>query len=150
MVSGLKTHFAKPFSIPATGAIFAGLLLVLLGIAGIFPAFPFSVFAAGFSLFLAGAGWFIFRRFYKNGGHGTHHFTWFQDLTSRGIFAWLLAIALTGFYAIIYWFPDWLNPLIRFADPLSLRLRGEPANQWFLYSAFYSMAVLIMGFRALL
>ena len=67
--------------------------------------------------------------------------------TNRGAIAWGLAIFITGFYIILYWFPYLLEGLIRTMDPLSFLLRGKEANHWFMYGMFYTVAVLIMGIR---
>jgi ferredoxin-type protein NapH len=70
-----------------------------------------------------------------------------NSLNSRGAIAWGIAILMTGFYIILYWFPYYLEGLIRTMDPLSIILRGKASDQWFLYGAFYTLAVLIMGMR---
>jgi len=70
-----------------------------------------------------------------------------NSLSSRGAIAWGIAILMTGFYIILYWFPYYLEGLIRTMDPLSMILRGKASDQWFLYGAFYTLAVLIMGMR---
>ena len=67
--------------------------------------------------------------------------------TNRGAIAWGIAVLMTGFYIILYWFPSYLDGLIRMMDPLSLALRNKEADQWFLYGAFYTLAVVIMGIR---
>jgi ferredoxin len=51
---------------------------------------------------------------------------------------------------VLYWWPEYLENLIRQLDGLSQALRHKPADQWFLYGTFYTLAVLLMGFRALL
>ena len=33
--------------------------------------------------------------------------------------AYALAVVLTGFYVCVFWFPDVLQPLTQFLDPLS-------------------------------
>ncbi len=71
----------------------------------------------------------------------------FKSMTNRGAIAWILGIALTGFYIIIYWFPFLLEGLIRVFDPLSILLSGKPADQWFMYGSFYTLAVVTMGIR---
>jgi len=71
----------------------------------------------------------------------------FKSMTSKGTIAWILAILLTGFYIIIYWFPFMLEGLIRVFDPLSILLSGKPADQWFMYGLFYTLAVVTMGIR---
>ncbi|MBC7743803.1 MAG: 4Fe-4S binding protein [Flavobacterium sp.] len=70
-----------------------------------------------------------------------------QKLTNRGAVAWGIAILITGFYILLYWFPYLLEGLIRVMDPLSLLLKGKEANQWFMYGFFYTLAILVMGFR---
>lgn len=68
-------------------------------------------------------------------------------ISNKGAIAWGIAVLMTGFYIILYWFPFYLEGLIRVMDPLSRVLRGRLADQWFLYGAFYTIAVLIMGIR---
>jgi polyferredoxin len=67
--------------------------------------------------------------------------------TNRGAIAWGIAILMTGFYIILYWYPYLLEGLIRTMDPLSIVLRNKASDQWFLYGTFYTLAVLIMGIR---
>ncbi len=67
--------------------------------------------------------------------------------TNRGTIAWGIAMLMTGFYIILYWFPFYLDGLIRTMDPLSLMLRNRTADHWFLYGTFYTLAVLVMGIR---
>jgi ferredoxin-type protein NapH len=71
------------------------------------------------------------------------------SFNTKGKFAWFLAMTMTGFYVCLYWYPEYLENLIRALDSLSLYLRGKGADQWFLYGSFYTAAVLIMGVRYL-
>lgn len=71
----------------------------------------------------------------------------FSPATNRGAIAWGIAILMTGFYIILYWYPYFLEGLIRTMDPLSIILRNKASDQWFLYGTFYTLAVLIMGIR---
>lgn len=73
----------------------------------------------------------------------------FNQNMARGLVAWVVGIVLTGLYVLLYWFPATLEGLIRVVDPLSYTLTGNPANQWFLYGTIYTVAVLVMGVRAL-
>lgn len=70
-----------------------------------------------------------------------------SQATNRGAIAWGIAILLTGFYIILYWFPFYIEGLIRTMDPLSQIIRNKAADRWFLYGTFYTLAVLIMGIR---
>ena len=71
----------------------------------------------------------------------------FRSLSSRGIIGWTLGVAITAFYVLLYWFPNPLEGVIRLLDPLSFLIRGKAANQWFLYGTFYTVSVLLMGFK---
>ena len=72
-----------------------------------------------------------------------------SSVTARGAVGWVLAVVLTGFYVLLYWFPETLTHLVRMTDGLSYTLRGRAADQWFLYGTFYTLAVVVMGGRAL-
>lgn len=81
---------------------------------------------------------------------------WFASLTSRGSVAWMLAVLLTGFYVLLYWFPHLLGQgvdgaantgLIRLFNPLSNFLKGKPASQWFVYGAMYTLTILLLGVK---
>jgi Pyruvate/2-oxoacid:ferredoxin oxidoreductase delta subunit len=73
----------------------------------------------------------------------------FNQNMARGLVAWIVGVVLTGLYVLLYWFPATLDGLIRVTDPLSYTLTGNAANQWFLYGTIYTLAVLVMGVRAL-
>ena len=51
------------------------------------------------------------------------------------------------FYITLYWFPSYLEHWIRLMDPLAQLIMQQPADQWFLYGSFYTLAVMIMGLR---
>lgn len=84
---------------------------------------------------------------------------WFRSLTSRGLAAWVLALILTGFYCLLYWFPGSLGlgaagspntGLIAAFDPLSRYMNGRPASQWFVYGTLYTIAIFVFGVRFIL
>lgn len=131
-----------------------------LGIAGIAVlAFLVAALGAGPSnpmLFLVvGVGGIVigpilyFKRFLRRPAGINNDGNWFSATTAWGALAWMLGVVFTGFYVVLYWFPHLLEPLIRVFDPLSALLRGRPSDQWFLYGAFYTLAILVMGVRAL-
>ena len=72
---------------------------------------------------------------------------WRGTFSGRGVGAWLLGAVLTGFYCLVYWWPEHLEGAIRALDPLALALACGPARQWFLYGYLYTLAVTIMGAR---
>lgn len=79
----------------------------------------------------------------------------FKSISSRGLWGWVLGIAMTLFYVAIYWFPEYLGMVkdgdnqgvIALFDPLSKLLSGNPASQWFLYGTLYTVAILAFGIK---
>tara|TARA_R110002051_G_scaffold4043_8_gene21470 strand:+ start:9905 stop:11488 length:1584 start_codon:yes stop_codon:yes gene_type:complete len=78
---------------------------------------------------------------------------WFKSISSRGVLGWITGIALTGFYIVLYFYPEYLGlvkdgdnrGLIALFDPLSKGLSGNPASQWFVYGTMYTVAILAFG-----
>lgn len=83
---------------------------------------------------------------------------WFDPLTNRGAWAWMAGIAITGFYVLLYWFPEYLGlgkngantGIVGFFDPLSRFFSGKPASQWFVYGTLYTLCILALGFKFIL
>ena len=81
--------------------------------------------------------------------------TMFTSMSSRGAIAWMTGIIITGFYVCLYWKDYWqkvfgvdlLGGLINMFNPLSEAIRNAPSDQWFVYGSFYTIAVLVMGFK---
>ena len=82
---------------------------------------------------------------------------WFKSISSQGFWGWIAGIALTGFYIILYFFPEYLGlaangnntGVIGLFDPLSRALSGNPASQWFVYGTLYTVAILAFGIKFL-
>jgi polyferredoxin len=81
---------------------------------------------------------------------------WFKSLSSKGALAWVSGIIITGFYVLLYWFPEYLGlgkdgaantGIISLFDPLSYFLKGQPASEWFLYGTLYTLAILGLGYK---
>ena len=72
-----------------------------------------------------------------------------SSVLSRGIVGWLFGVVLTVFYVILYWFPHLLGGMVALFDLPSNLLRGKDADQWFMYGTFYTLAVVLMGIRAM-
>ncbi|SDL71750.1 4Fe-4S binding protein [Kriegella aquimaris] len=80
---------------------------------------------------------------------------WFKSISSHGLWGWLSGIALTGFYIVLYFYPQYLGlvkdgdnqGVIALFDPLSKLLSGNPASQWFVYGTLYTVAILAFGIK---
>ena len=84
---------------------------------------------------------------------------WFKSLSSRGILAWATGVLITGFYIVLYFYPQYLGlssngasntGLFSLFDPLSYLLNGNPASQWFVYGTLYTVAILVFGYKFML
>ncbi len=84
---------------------------------------------------------------------------WLNALTNKGLWGWISGIFITGFYVLLYWYPNLLglgvdgaanSGLVGFFDPLSRMLSGNAASQWFVYGTLYTVAILIFGIKFIL
>ncbi len=71
----------------------------------------------------------------------------FGSATGRGWIGWGLGLVITGFYILLYWFPQTLEGGVHLVDPLSQILAGKGADHWFLYGLLYTLAVWVFGLR---
>ncbi len=76
-----------------------------------------------------------------------NHGVWFRSVSSRGLIGYALGVVLTGFYILLYWFPENLTSFIDALNPLSYALRGAKSDQWFLYGFLYTFFVLSFGVK---
>lgn len=127
-----------------------GVLALLVATFGAGVTQPILMLSLSMALLVGGGLLYIVKQ-YSGGIPGIkNNGITFSSSTARGSVGWILAIVITGFYVLLYWFPQTLEGLIRMMDPLSYTLRGQPADQWFMYGTFYTLAILVMGFRAIL
>ena len=140
-------------------------LAVLLGISGLFVLtlaafnfnFPNKTFWLYSSLSAIGIGviWFA-QATYANKTEGIKNDQiWFKSITNRGVLGWITGLILTGFYIVLYFYPELLGlntegentGIISLFDPLSNLLSGNPASQWFVYGTLYTIAILSFGIK---
>ncbi len=122
-----------------------GLLVLLVAFLGLGKIVPLLSFLASTALLSVGGLLYAYES-YKNRPEGIkNNGVMFGNMTNRGAVAWVAAIVITGFYVLLYWYPVYLEGLIRMMDPLSQWIRGKAADQWFLYGFLYTLAVLVMG-----
>ncbi|MBL4625022.1 MAG: 4Fe-4S binding protein [Flavobacteriales bacterium] len=81
---------------------------------------------------------------------------WQNALTNRGVWGWIVGIILTGFYILLYWYPQHLGlgqngeanrGLVHLFDPLSQFFKGQPASQWFVYGTIYTLLIVSLGVK---
>lgn len=116
---------------------------------------PVWMWTALFCMMIGIIGFSVFR--YEHSTSSTqNHDTAIAPFQNRNWIAWALALILTAFYVLLYFYPQHLGlgkdgagnqGLIAFFDPLSQLLKGKPASEWFVYGVLYSVAVFSFGFR---
>lgn len=135
-------------------AIFALGLLVLVSAAFLAKSSTESTraifLAAGWAGIAAGALLYAVRKHLSEPPGIRNHGKTTDSLTARGALGWVVAVVFTAFYVMLYWFPWMLDGWMRLHDPLSRIVRGNAADQWFVYGTFYCAAVLLMGAKAML
>ncbi|NNE27878.1 MAG: 4Fe-4S binding protein [Saprospiraceae bacterium] len=131
-----------------------GLLLLGLALLNIKQVQNATMLWVSLSLLASGTIIFSARAYLTKSAGIKNDGVWFNNLTNRGLWAWVLGIIITGFYVLLYWFPSLLGlnsdgntGLVHFFDPLSMALKGEVASQWFVYGTLYTLAILIFGIK---
>ncbi|MFY0600179.1 MAG: 4Fe-4S binding protein [Cyclobacteriaceae bacterium] len=141
----------------------AGLIVACLGVLVLFVAWGGASLNASIflpiSLISIVGGTIIYSwRTYMNRPEGIqNNGVWLKSLTNRGALAWVGGIILTGFYVLLYWFPEYVGfkstgneGLVALFDPLSQFFKGKPASQWFLYGTLYTVSIFSLGIKFLL
>ncbi len=135
----------------------AGLFIMLLAAFNIeFPNRGIWLTISIVSIFI-GVYWFS-KEAYGNKHEGIKNDgVWFKSVSSRGFWGWMSGIALTAFYIVLYFYPEYLGlvkggdnkGVVALFDPLSRMLSGNPASQWFVYGTLYTVAILAFGIKFL-
>ena len=124
-----------------------GLLMLLVSWASGKAWNPAVSLAIALGLLSVGAIWYAYETYrhtpegIKNNGAMWH------GISNRGLAGWVLGVFITAFYTCLYWYPERLQGLVQLFDPFSRLVRNRPADQWFVYGTFYTMAVLLMGVK---
>lgn len=143
--------------IQKAGLALAGLGVLVLFLAWGNVAIPASV---GLPVALLGilVGTVIYSaRLYLNQPEGIkNNGVWFKSLTNRGVLGWVAGIVLTGFYVLLYWYPEYIGfkaagneGMVALFDPLSMFFKGKPASQWFVYGTLYTLCITALGVKFL-
>lgn len=144
---------------PIRKAALAGVALGMLGFASVTTGAPTAVGWGGLTLLLVAAGVYIYD-LRNDGPPGIkNNFVMFGSVTNRGMWGWFLGVFMTGFYIVLYFYSSWLAGLIELVDPIKVAISGSSAisvaedgttthSPWFLYGFLYTLAILVMGFRA--
>ena len=131
-----------------------GTLILLVAMAGVTFQQKILLLSIAILGILLGTTIYAGRKYLSQPAGVKNNGVWQQSLTSRGLFAWMIGVFLTGFYILLYWFPALLGSgdksntgIVSLFDPLSYLLNGKKADEYFLYGSVYSLLVLSMGIK---
>jgi ferredoxin-type protein NapH len=135
---------------------FAGLVIGFMGIAGHYIT-GLTALAIALVLITIGILGFAYFQYHTSHPGVKNDFARTRPLTNRGWMAWGLALVISAFYILLYFFPKALGldeqnntGLIALFDPLSHWIKQKPASQWFVYGVLYTLAILLFGIKFLL
>jgi len=148
----------KALSLPqriSTLVGFSGLAILLLAAFGV--DFPNKALWMSVSILmiLGGVIWYTALSYGQKTKGIKNDGVWFKSISSMGFWGWMAGIAITTFYIVLYFFPEFLGlvkgskntGVIALFDPLSRALSGNPASQWFVYGTLYTLAILAFGVK---
>ncbi len=148
MTNRATTHPSNAFSRHVgLGILLTGLLICLFAALGYGPHAPMFSLVVGIGGATFGAIWYILATYLHTWPGIKNNYVMQNTFTARGVGGWFLGFLLTGFYVLLYWFPEYLKNVVAITEPLSQWMRGAAADQWFLYGLFYTLCVLVMGIR---
>ena len=138
---------------------FTGLFILLIGIFNISLPLSTTFFTLGVTLLFAGVILYA-RDLYIHHSEGIkNNYVFTKAISSRGLWGWIVAVVLTVFYIILYFYPRYLGlgldgkpntGVVALFDPLSFLLKGQAASQWFVYGTLYTVAILAFGYKFIL
>lgn len=109
---------------------------------------PLPVLLGSLGLMTAGTLLFVREEYLTRPEGIKNNGVWFRSLSARGVWGWLAAVVLTGFYTALYFGPEiWFAGLTAMFSPLSRLVSGQAADKWFVYGALYTFSVLAMGLK---
>ena len=141
-----------------------GLGMACLGVLILFVAFggvdlhkPLFL-TLSLSMMVFGTTLYAYRKYTLQPAGIKNNGVYFKSMTNRGVLGWITGIVLTGFYILLYWYPELLGQssgdqantgIVALFDPLSMFFKGKPASQWFVYGTLYTIAILALGIKFL-
>jgi Pyruvate/2-oxoacid:ferredoxin oxidoreductase delta subunit len=148
---GMKLSQKLSLSLVATGL----LMMLVYWLSGMDNSTALYLYSS-LTLITLGSVWYSYEQYVGTIAGIKNNGVWFRSLSARGAIAWILGVFLTGFYVLLYWFPELLGQsnaggantgLVALFDPLSMFLKGKPASQWFVYGTLYTLAIILMGIK---
>ncbi|PCJ62930.1 MAG: 4Fe-4S ferredoxin [Planctomycetota bacterium] len=147
-----SAHEHQDFSVlskVAVAIMVIGFLILSIAVFGPGAKYPKLFLFSSFGAIAFGSLAYTFLTYFLSpSGVKNNHITT-SALTAHGWLAWIMAVGLTGFYVIHYWWSHLFENWYRMMDPLSFYVRGKQTEDWIFYGVLYTFGVLIMGIRAI-
>ncbi len=131
-----------------------GLLLMLISWAGVSLPSKGILFYTSLGLIFFGVIAYSWRTYMIQPAGIKNNGNFFSSISHRGVWAWISAILITGFYVVLYLKAEYLglgdtenSGLVAFFDPLSQLMHGKKASQWFVYGVLYTLAIVAFGVK---
>jgi polyferredoxin len=154
-VTGRAADSLNPQQKMATGLGMTGLLILAISIFNV-ELQPKTLWLTLSLVFLAvGIIWYAKASYADTSPGIKNDGVFFKSISSRGLWAYVTGVGLTGFYIILYFYPEYLGlvkegdntGIIALFDPLSKSLSGNPASQWFVYGTLYTLIIFAFGIK---
>lgn len=117
---------------------------------GILVRHPLTFFLIIMLIAIAGALLYIIPEYIHGPAGVRNNHIFHHPLTAGKWIGMILGGLLISFYILLYWYPEYISNWVLLMDPMSKKLSGGAASQWFLYGFLYTVSVLTMGVRMLL
>jgi len=127
-----------------------GFIFLIVALTGVAKSVPILFLIMSLGLITTGSLVILIARASETSAGIKNDGIFFNSATSRGINGWMLGVIITGFYILLYWYPEYLENWIRLMDPLAYMIMNQQADQWFMYGIFYTLSILIMGLRMII
>ncbi len=107
------------------------------------------VFVLSFVVTIIGALMYLLPRVEEHPGIKNNNI-FRSALKHRGWIGILVGTFFIVFYVFLYFYPYYMTNWILTVDPISQRLSGNPAGEFFLYGFLYTLCIAVMGIRMIL
>jgi polyferredoxin len=150
-----KAHDLSIYKKLGLAAATLATLILIISAFNVFSKHATITLSTMIGLYLIGALLYTWGAYGRKPAGIKNDMNWRRGLTDRGNWGWILGVFFTGFYVLLYWYPQYLglneeaanSGVIALFDPLSQFLSGNPASQWFMYGTLYTVAILFMGIK---
>lgn len=146
-IEGVNNAAIQAFGIPSASRFQMLLDTMLIGVPDFLKTGLWGILIFGIAM-LGGFVYFIPLWRKQPGIHNEH--IYHNKGQTRKWPAIIVFVCLVAFYIVLYYFPAYFANQVALLKPLSVRMAGIAANQWFLYGFMYTAVMFTMGVRMII